>query len=292
MKRLIYFLNAVLILQCCGRSKTADKLPLIEGHHVISGNGMVVSAHPQASATGAIILEKGGNAVDAAVATGFALAVCYPAAGNIGGGGFMVVRMASGETDIIDYREKAPLKASRDMYLDSSGNVIEGLSTDSHLAAGVPGAVDGMVTIHSKYGKLSFAEVIEPSIELARNGFILTQEQASSLNYNKDIFLSRNKAKTAFVKQTPWHAGDTLKQPELAETLELIRDNGRDGFYKGKTADRIINEMKRGNGAISLSDLQDYRSIYRDPLINEYKKTLDINPDTDISYMQPEPLNN
>jgi gamma-glutamyltranspeptidase/glutathione hydrolase len=271
MKRIIILLTASIIYQGCGQKKTAELLPTVEGHHIIAEHGMVVSAHPESSAAGISVLQKGGNAVDAAVATGFALAVCYPAAGNIGGGGFMVVRTATGETDVIDYREKAPMKASRDMYLDSAGKVVEDLSTDSHLSSGVPGSVDGMITIHSKYGNLSFREVIQPSIDLARNGFALTPEQAVSLNQNRETFIRRNSTNPAFVKDTPWKEGDILKQPELAETLERIRDNGRDGFYKGKTADLIIREMDRGHGLISSADLQEYRSVFRTPLITEYK---------------------
>ncbi len=137
-------------------------------------------------------MRKGGNAVDAAVATGFALAVCYPEAGNIGGGGFMIIRNADGSTDMIDYREKAPMQATRDMYLDPGGNVIDGLSTDTHLASGVPGTVDGMLNIHSKYGILPFKDVIQPAIDLARNGFPVTEGQAEDLNANREKFLNRN----------------------------------------------------------------------------------------------------
>jgi gamma-glutamyltranspeptidase/glutathione hydrolase len=232
---------------------------------------MVVSAHPQASQIGVSILQKGGNAIDAAVATGFALAVSYPAAGNIGGGGFMVIRLADGTTDVIDYREKAPQKASRDMYLDSLGNVIKNLSTETHLAAGVPGSVDGMLSVHKKYGKLSLREIIQPSIDLARNGFTVKAGQDASLNNNKDIFIKRNLKKPAFVKDTRWTAGDILKQPELAKTLERIRDKGRDGFYSGKTAKLIIKEMQKGHGLITSSDLDEYKSVYRKPLTADYR---------------------
>ncbi len=271
MKKTLFLFSAVLILQNCTIKKSAEPLQTVEGHYVIAAHGMVVSAHPESSAIGISILQKGGNAVDAAVATGFALAVCYPAAGNIGGGGFMVIRTAEGKTDVIDYREKAPLKATRDMYLDSAGNVVETLSTDSHLAAGVPGSVDGMITVHSKYGRLSFREVIQPAIDLAKNGFALTPEQAGSLNYNRDIFLTRNRRRPSFVKDSLWEKGDILKQPELAKTLERIRDNGRDGFYSGKTADLIIREMQKGYGLISEADLKKYSSVFRTPLTADYK---------------------
>ncbi|OFY66774.1 MAG: gamma-glutamyltransferase [Bacteroidetes bacterium RBG_13_43_22] len=232
---------------------------------------MVVSAHPQGSLTGVRILQEGGNAVDAAVATGFALAVCYPEAGNIGGGGFMVIRTSDGSADVIDFREKAPLGASRDMYLDDDGNVIEGSSTEAHLAAGVPGSVDGLIKIHSKYGRLSFRKVIQPAIDLAKNGYSLTEEQARSLNDNREYFIRKNKNKPAFVKDTEWKAGDILKQPDLSETLERIRDHGRDGFYSGETAQLILQEIKRGNGIITEQDLSEYESVFREPLITEYR---------------------
>jgi gamma-glutamyltranspeptidase/glutathione hydrolase len=227
---------------------------------------MVVSGHPESSRIGVSILRKGGNAVDAAVATEFALAVCYPEAGNIGGGGFMIVREADGRTDMVDYREKAPFLASRDMYLDASGNIVRGLSTDTHIASGVPGTVDGMLNVHSKYGVLSFREVIQPAIDLARKGFLVTEGQAVDLNNNMEAFISRNRSVPDFVKNTLWKKGDTLRQPNLALTLERIRDFGREGFYSGLTGRLIVKEMKRGNGIITEQDLTEYRSEFRDPV--------------------------
>lgn len=266
----------LIIILFCGCGKPKDKKVEIkaqvhEGSHIICDSGMVVSAHSESSRIGVAVLRKGGNAIDAAVAVEFALAVCYPEAGNIGGGGFMLVRESDGRTDLIDYREKAPLNSSRDMYLDSEGNVIEGMSTETHLASGVPGTVDGMVNIHSKYGVLPFKWVIQPAIDLAYNGFPLTKEQASDLNNNRENFINRNKSRTAFVKDLAWKAGDTLKQPELARTLELIRDYGRSGFYSGKTARHIVEEMKRGNGQITYKDLAAYSSVFRDPVSGNYR---------------------
>jgi gamma-glutamyltranspeptidase/glutathione hydrolase len=214
---------------------------------------MVVSDHPQASVIEAEILRKGGNAIDAAVATELALAVCYPEAGNIGGGGFMVIRTKDGSVDAIDFREKAPGKASRDMYLDKAGIVKEGLSTNTQLASGVPGTIDGLLKAHAKYGKLAFKDIIQPAIDLAVNGFPLSPAQTNSLNSNRNTFVERNHHKTAFVRDSLWKTGEILKQPELAETLIRIRDSGRNGFYSGKTAELIIREMKRGNGIIILS---------------------------------------
>lgn len=241
------------------------------GKSLITSNGMVVSAHPEASRIGVEILMKGGNAVDAAVATEFALAVCYPAAGNIGGGGLMVIRNADGSVDGLDYRERAPGSAARDMYLDDGGNVIEGLSTGSRLASGVPGTVAGMITAHERYGRLNFKDVIQPAIDLARNGFAVTTAQAGSLNSMKDTFAKRNQAMIRFIREGNWSQGDILAQPELAATLELIRDKGMAGFYEGVTADLIVQEMKRGKGIITHADLADYRAVWREPLRAAYK---------------------
>ena len=256
---------------CAGNAERKDT-EILRGKNTVTKKGVVVSAHPQASAIGVSVLQKGGNAVDAAVATQFALAVCYPEAGNIGGGGFMVIRTSDGNTDVIDYREKAPVGATRDMYLGPDGNVVEGLSLETHLAAGVPGTVDGMIRVHSKYGKLSFREVIQPAIDLARNGYQVTHEQAESLNNNRDNFLDKNINRPAFVKDTEWKEGDVLVQHDLAAALVRIRDNGRDGFYSGKTADLLLKEMRRGNGIISEGDLKEYKAVFRDALKKEYRE--------------------
>jgi gamma-glutamyltranspeptidase/glutathione hydrolase len=263
-------LSLFLILAgCSGTGNKPDGL--ISGFGISSKNGMVVSAHSESSRIGVEILMKGGNAIDAAVATDLALAVCYPEAGNIGGGGFMVIRTADGTTDAIDYREKAPAAASRDMYLGTDGSVKEGLSTDTHLASGVPGTVDGIITAHAKYGKLPFRDVIQPAIDLAEKGFVISSNQAASLNGNRKAFLERNLRRPAFVKDSLWKDGDILIQPDLAETLKLIRDKGRDGFYSGNTASLLIGEMKRGNGIITEKDLADYRAVWRTPLRGNYR---------------------
>jgi len=234
-------------------------------------NGMVVSAHPLASEVGIEILKKGGNAVDAAVAVQFALAVVYPNAGNIGGGGFMVYRSAKGETNTLDFREKAASKADRDMYLDDKGNPIVEKSLYGQLAAGVPGSVAGMVEAHQKYGKLKWEDVIEPAIKLAANGFELTAKQAAELNGLKNRFKKLNPLGTALVKDSRWQTGDLLTQTELANTLKLIQEKGRAGFYEGAVADSIVAEMKRGGGIISKQDLKDYKAIWRKPVVGEYR---------------------
>lgn len=261
----------ILILSGCSVRSGNMQLKTIAGQDIEAVNGVVVSAHPQGSRVGVSILRKGGNAIDAAVATEFALAVCYPEAGNIGGGGFMLIRTADGNSDVIDYREKAPSGATAGMYLDKSGTVREGLSTDTHLSSGVPGTVDGMLKAHAKYGTLPFKDVIQPSIDLAQDGFIITKRQADDLNSARETFIKRNSFRTAFVKDSLWKEGDTLVQKDLAETLKRIRDLGHDGFYSGKTAGYIIKEMNRGNGIISQQDLNDYKSVSRIPLTGEYK---------------------
>lgn len=234
-------------------------------------NGMVVSAHPEASRIGKEILQKGGNAIDAACAVELALAVSYPVAGNIGGGGFMVIRFEDGAIASVDYREKAPAGANKNMYLDENNDVVPGLSTDSHLAVGVPGTVSGVLTTHSKYGKLDFKEIIQPSVDLAVKGFPVTEKQAGRLNYYKNTFLRVNDHPIAFVKEEDWMAGDTLRQPMLANTLELIRDHGVEGFYSGETAKKIVNQMEKGDGLISLDDLKSYQAVWRKPVTGNYK---------------------
>jgi gamma-glutamyltranspeptidase/glutathione hydrolase len=234
-------------------------------------NGMVVCATPDAAKVGLEILKKGGNAVDAAVAVQFALAVTLPEAGNIGGGGFMVYRSGKGETNTLDFREKAPAAASQNMYLDSAGNVIPNMSLSTHQASGVPGSVDGMVEAYGKYGKLKWADLIQPAIDLARNGFKITKALASSLNHNRAQFAELNAGKTYLLKDDGWKEGDLLVQEDLAKTLELIRDKKRAGFYDGKVADQLVAEMKNGNGLISKADLQNYHSVWRKAITGNYK---------------------
>lgn len=261
----------LILITGCKNNPVNSADEYTEGKDIIASRGMVVSSHPEASRAGILILKKGGNAVDAAVATELALAVCYPEAGNIGGGGFMLLRKNDGTKDLIDYREKAPLKAARNMYLDKDGIVVQGSSTETHLASGVPGTVDGILKMHSRYGKLNFRDVIQPAIDLAEKGFPLPERQAVSLNRNRENFIKRNRVWPAFVRDSLWKEGDILYQHELAETLKRIRDNGRDGFYSGKTADLIIKEMTRGNGIMTKQDLDEYSSTFRKPLNTEYK---------------------
>lgn len=233
--------------------------------------GMVVTANPNASEIGLAILKKGGNAVDAAVAVQFALAVVYPNAGNIGGGGFLVYRSAKGEINSLDFREIAPLTAGRDMYLDEKGNPIEDLSLYGQLASGVPGSVDGMVKAHAKYGSLPWKDLLQPSIDLARNGFAITEMQAREMNSLKEEFLEQNPEGTVFTSKAKWSANDKMIQLDLARTLENIRDKGRAGFYEGEVANKIVAEMQNGNGIISLEDLKNYQSVWRKPVTGNYR---------------------
>lgn len=272
MNKLFVYSLCLFIVSCTvKKAEKSNGGTVSEGRNISCDSGMVVSAHPCASAAGVKILREGGNAIDAAVATEFALAVCYPEAGNIGGGGFMLVRKADGTAEVIDYREKAPAGASKDMYLDKKGEVITGASTETHLASGVPGTVDGLITAHNKYGKLSFKQVIQPAIDLAQNGFPVTALQAADLNSNREVFIKRNNTAVPFVKESPWKAGDTLVQKDLASTLIRIRDLGRNGFYSGVTARLIAAEMKRGNGIIDTASLNAYKCISRTPLKGNYK---------------------
>ncbi len=233
-------------------------------------NGAVVSAHPLASKAGVAMLKKGGNAIDAAIATQLALAVVYPGAGNIGGGGFMVAKLSNGKTVALDYREKAPAAASRDMYLDKNGNAQMTLSQSGHLASGVPGTIAGLFASH-KYAKLPFKTLIEPAIELAEKGFVITENEANSLNATRESFLKYSTREPAFVKTGKWKAGDTLVQKDLANTLKRIRDLGQKGFYEGETARLIVEEMKRGAGLITLEDLKNYQAKERTAMQFPYK---------------------
>lgn len=236
-------------------------------------NGIVVSATWQSSQVGVDIMKRGGNAVDAAIAVKFALAVTFPAAGNIGGGGFMVVREPDGTVATLDFREKAPSAATETMYLDADGNVIDNLSLAGHLASGVPGSVDGMYQAWQRYGSLPWAELVRPSVELARDGFHLGWQEAQSLNRNKARFEAYAGSARSFIKPDgqPWSEGDLFVQEDLAATLSRIETLGRDGFYTGETARLLVAEMQRGGGIITLEDLAAYKSVWRDPLVYSFK---------------------
>ena len=264
MRKIILVLTILLLFYNC---KTNSKKEKITG--LITEKAMVVSAREEASKIGSDILKKGGNAYDAMVATQLALAVVYPVAGNIGGGGFMVYRTNDGKTGALDFREKAPLNASKDMYLDTEGNVIPGKSSFGVHSVGVPGTIAGLFEVHHKFGGLPFKDLIQPSINMARSGFKVTSKQAKALNRTRKLFEKANNYKILFDKE--WKKGDLLKQEELAQTLERIRDNGQDGFYKGKTAQLFVDYVKELGGIISLEDLEKYKAIWRKPIEFNYK---------------------
>ena len=233
--------------------------------------GMVSSAHPLASDAGATILEAGGNAIDAAIAMQFALAVVYPRAGNIGGGGFMVYRHHNGETAALDYREMAPREAHRDMYLNDQDEVIEGLSRYGPLAVGVPGSVHGMLEAHKKFGSLPWSDLLEPAIKLADDGYQITATEAGRLNRFKDDFIQYNGEDIPFVKSSEWEEGDLLVQKNLAKTFRRIADNKRNGFYSGATAEALLKTITSNGGIITQLDLDDYTSYWREPVHTDYK---------------------
>jgi gamma-glutamyltranspeptidase / glutathione hydrolase len=238
-----------------------------EGAHavVVSGSGI-------ASAVGRDLLREGGNAVDAAVAVGFALAVVHPEAGNLGGGGFMVIRLRDGTVNTLDYRETAPARATPGMFLDAAGTPTE-LSITGHLAAGVPGAVAGLVEAHRRFGSVPFARVIAPAIRLARDGFVVDDYRSESIRGDSARLAMFPASRASFLPDgAPPRPGAVLRQPDLAATLEAIRDHGADGFYRGHVADLIVAEMARGGGLISHEDLAGYRAIWREPIVLTYRR--------------------
>ncbi|HMP88428.1 MAG TPA: gamma-glutamyltransferase, partial [Lacibacter sp.] len=236
---------------------------------VTAQSGAVVSAHPLASEVGLAILRQGGNAFDAAIATQLALAVVYPGAGNLGGGGFLLAYTQEGKSVALDYREKAPAAAHRDLYLDSNGNAQTNKSQNGHLSSGVPGTVSGLFSAHSR-ARLPFDRLIQPAIDLAEKGFVLTESEARNLNNSAGSFILYNTRPPAFIRYGGWKAGDTLIQKDLARTLRRIRDKGREGFYTGPTARLIVEEMRRGGGLITLADLRNYRTAEREAMVSEY----------------------
>ncbi|MCA9738308.1 MAG: gamma-glutamyltransferase, partial [Gemmatimonadetes bacterium] len=244
--------------------------PVRAGDPVRAPNGMVVSQSAIASEVGARVLEEGGNAIDAAVATGLALAVTHPTAGNIGGGGFMVVRFPDGRVTAYDFRERAPAAAHPDMFLEADGEYSPERHHNSHLAVGVPGTVAGFWMAHAAHGSRSWEDLVDPAVELARDGFPVSEDLADGLDYL--LRDARERGYTATVDAysnagRPWTAGETIRLPDLARTLARIRDQGRDGFYRGETARMLAAEMERGGGWITEADLADYEAVEREPVV-------------------------
>ena len=257
-------LIALAFLSCKSNEKTVTPTGLV------TTKAMVVSAREEASEIGVAIMKKGGNAFDAMVATELALAVAHPQAGNIGGGGFMVFRKANGETGSIDYREKAPMAASKDMFLDKNGNVIEGKSTQTALASGIPGTIAGIFEVHKKYGSLPMSEILKPVIALAERGVIITKHQAESLNNNRETFIKRNGRNSLFSKV--YKENDTIKYTALAATLQRIAKNGREEFYSGETAQKLVAFLAKKGGNATIEDFQKYQAKWRTPITFQYKK--------------------
>lgn len=237
---------------------------------LIADNAMVVSARQEASQIGIDIIKKGGNAFDAMIATQLALAVAYPYAGNISGGGFLVFRKANGETGTLDFREKAPLKATKNMYLDKNGNVIPNLSTDSALAVGVPGSVAAIFEIHRKYGSLPLTDLFEPSIALAKKGVVITDKDKAKLDEYRDAIVKISGEKTLYNQR--FNVGDSIKYIALAETLEQILLHGEKEFYSGKIAKKLAKFIQQKGGILSVKDLKKYKTIWRKPIIFSYKE--------------------
>ncbi len=264
--------KAGVFLTCLIFISFSLQLKAFSNDPVAADHGMVVTANAEASHVGVEMLKKGGNAVDAAVAVGFALAVTYPYAGNIGGGGFMVIHLNNGKNTTVDYREKAPLSASRDMYLDKDGNVIPGMSTEGATSVGVPGSVAGLIYALKHYGTMSLAEVIQPAIELASKGFKLDHYTANSFKHYMDYFKKYPAAYKKFTNEgKPYKAGDLFVQPDLAKTLNLIKEKGSAGFYDGVTADLFVKQIKKLGGYITKQDLAKYKPVERKPITGTYR---------------------
>lgn len=268
MKKLILFsLFCITLISCNENSKKQTQPKTQRG--LITSKAMVVSARAEASKIGTDILKKGGNAFDAMMATEMALAVTYPYAGNLGGGGFMVYRLNDGTFGALDYREKAPLAATKNMYLDEEGNVIKDKSTVGAFAVGVPGTVAGIFAAHEKFGSLPVTEILQPVIDLANNGFVITEKQQQRFTEYDSIFKAVNEKEILFSKHTK--AIDTIKNLKLAETLKRIASKGKEEFYKGETAQNLVDFLSQKGGIITLEDLELYEAKWRDPIAFNYK---------------------
>ncbi len=270
LRSILLIICIAFIAQSC---KQEDKGTLYKlDKSAKSNKGIVVSSHPLASEIGLEILKKGGNAADAAIAVQLALAVVYPRAGNIGGGGFLVHRDMNGKVLTLDYREKASYKAHKDMFLDSLGQLIPNLSREGILAIGVPGTVAGLVETHKKVGKLQpWSALVEPAIRLAKEGFKITALEAERLNTNREFFLKFNPPTMPFISEDEWKEGDVLIQKDLAQTLQLIADYGKDGFYGQQYSMPFLDAMKKNNGIITQEDLDAYVAIWRKPYTIQWK---------------------
>ena len=272
MKHYSLILIVLLLFACKEKVTTQNSYekPKTESKEaVVADSAMVVSAREEASRIGTEILKMGGNAFDAMIATEMALAVCFPYAGNLGGGGFMIYRSEYGEIGSLDYREKAPIAATKNMYLDEEENFIPEKSSVGALAVGVPGTVAGMFAVHEKLGSLPMEVILKPVIDLAKNGYIITEQQAERLEHYKTIFEEVSGEKNLFTET--YKKGDTLKNAALANTLTLIAQNGRSEFYEGETAKKLVSFLNEKGGIITLEDLAAYEAQWREPIVFNYK---------------------
>lgn len=303
MKHYSLILIVLLLFACKEKVTTQNSYekPKTESKEaVVADSAMVVSAREEASRIGTEILKMGGNAFDAMIATEMALAVCFPYAGNLGGGGFMVYRSEYGEIGSLDYREKAPIAATKNMYLDEEGNFIPEKSSVGALAVGVPGTVAGMFAVHEKLGSLPMEVILKPVIDLAKNGYIITEQQAERLEHYKTIFEEVSGEKNLFTEI--YKKGDTLKNAALANTLTLIAQNGRSEFYEGETAKKLVSFLNEKGGIITLEDLAAYESQWREPIVFNYKdlKVISMAPPSSggiclsqiLKMVEPFPLSN
>lgn len=262
-------MKKLILVFCIAYISNVNQILIAQTKGLVSEKAMVVSAREEASKIGIEIMKKGGNAFDAMIATELALAVAYPYAGNIGGGGFMVFRKSNGETGTLDYREKAPLAANKEMYLDANGNVIHNLSVDGALAIGVPGTIAGIFAVHEKLGSLSIEDIMNPVIALAKRGVVVTEKQEKRLLNYRDAIVKISGPKTLLAQN--YKVGDTIKYPALAETLSRIMRNGKNEFYSGETAYKLVDFLQKNGGIITLEDLSKYEAKWRKPVVFDYK---------------------
>ncbi len=305
MKKLFFLLITLLIISCKEEVKTevTTETTITEAKteikkSIIVDKAMVVSAREEASKIGIQILKKGGNAFDAMIATELSLAVSFPVAGNLAGGGFMVYRTQYGEIGALDYREKAPIAAHRDMYLDEKGDFISEKSKTGSLAVGIPGTIAGIFAVHEKLGSLPIEEILKPVIELAQKGYIVTKYQASRIAHFKPIFLKTNGESSLYTET--YKEGDTIKNIALAKTLQRISDNGRSEFYSGKTAEMLVEFIQSKNGIITMEDMNAYEAQWRDPIVFDYKnlKVISMSPPSSggiclaqiLKFIEPYPI--
>jgi gamma-glutamyltranspeptidase/glutathione hydrolase len=268
MKKILFLFLLSVGISCKSDPKVEVATALEPVVGKIAEKAMVASAREEASRIGLEILQQGGNAFDAMIATEMALAVAYPFAGNLGGGGFMVYRLENGETGALDYREIAPLDATRNMYLDKDGNAIPDKSRFGAMAVGVPGTVAGMFAVHEKFGSLPMEQILDPVIALANRGFAVTENQQNSMDNYRKSFIEANNDKILFA--TPFTKGDTIKNPALAKTIERIVQNGRGEFYGGETGKKMLSYLKEKGGIMKMDDLKSYEAIWRDPVSFKY----------------------